>query len=117
MDTKLDGAQKLYDKGKYRAALALYEAETGANPNNALAHEGMAKTLYRLGRHVEAWSEATKALEIDPTLVISHFVRCDILLIQQNCKMAEKEMREVVKLHPDLDYVYNKLADILILDF
>lgn len=69
--TPLD-AKALVEKGDLEAALRLYEEVISANPQNALAYHNASAIQADLGND-------SKALELDPSLVLPHLTRAYIL--------------------------------------
>jgi tetratricopeptide (TPR) repeat protein len=119
MDTKKDitmlRAQIMYNEGDFKSAAMLYEAEILTSPENALAHEGMAKSYIKLGRYSDAWNEASRALEINPNLLIARLVRCDVLISHNNFTEAEAEIRTVIHFDKSCIHAYERLGNILLL--
>lgn len=107
-------AQDLYDRGNFRAAAKLYKSEILANPKNAIAHQGLAKSLGQLGQFPESWVEANLALEIDANLVVPYLVKCSVLVHQRKYAEAEEEARKAIKLDENKANAYIGLGVALI---
>lgn len=71
-DVDLKRAKILLDRGDFNKAFEIYQNIISSEPHNAIAFQYASVALSNLGRYSDALSMSTKALEIDPVLVIPH---------------------------------------------
>jgi Flp pilus assembly protein TadD len=107
---KMDEADKLFKKRKYRKAAALYKEISKIEPENAEAHQNLARCLASLKRNTEAETEILKALELNPQLARPHSTRGWLFLERKDYKAAEDEFREAIRLDSSEPQYFNNLA-------
>jgi suppressor of G2 allele of SKP1 len=93
-------ANALFVDEEYEAALASYTRALEAEPENATYFAHRAAALLRLGQHVDAAADVSKALKIAPTL--KAFVRKgEALFLMEEFDAAALAFRKGLELVPD----------------
>jgi len=100
--TELEAAHEALLTKKYGKALELYQAATRDDPRNAVAFEGMGRTLFELHRHNEATAICLKALDLDATLPLPHVTLAYIYGRQGDLATFKREALEAQRLGPGL---------------
>lgn len=90
-NVQLKRAKVLLDKGDFSKALEIYKSVISSEPHNAVAFQYASVALSNLGRYPDALSMSTKALEIDPALVIPH---ATMALVYDEIGEKEKSRKE-----------------------
>lgn len=111
MNTILAEAKRDYEAGRFEQATKKYRMILDADPENALAHQGLAQCLNRLGQYGEAAVECSRALELDPGLAIAHTILGgSIYFRQQRFEEGEAALRKAIELDPALEEAYVSLG-------
>jgi len=82
-------------------------------PGYAPAHGYYALLLCGFGRFDEALAHAERARQIDPLWLIMPFIVCHILISARQFETAERQMREIMALDPNIDGAYWYLSSTL----
>ncbi|MCR4408584.1 MAG: tetratricopeptide repeat protein [Anaerolineae bacterium] len=112
MDRPLDAAKKDYRVGRYKEAMRKFQEVVKANPDDALAHHGLAASLVGLRRYDEAIKECYRALELNASLATPHAILANIYWQQRQHQKAENELRRALELEPDLAMAHITLGAI-----
>ncbi|MCR4408586.1 MAG: tetratricopeptide repeat protein [Anaerolineae bacterium] len=110
METILAEAKQDYEAGRLKQAAEKYRMILDANPDDALAHQGLAQCLNRFARYEEAIEECNRALELDPGLAIPHSFLGSIYFRQHRFEEGEIEFRRAIELDPALEEAYISLG-------
>jgi len=115
MDAKLTEAKRHYKTGNYRKALRDYQAVLDIEPDNAIAYQGMAQSMSRLGQFGEAEKACCQALELNPNLAIPYAILGGgVYFRQQLWQEAEEALRKAIALDPMIEEAYISLGGVLI---
>lgn len=98
--TKLTEAQSALTAKKYKLAQQLFQVIVKEEPQNALAHQGLAQAMLRMRAYDEALFECSKALELDSNLALPHVVMAYANYGMKNLKTFRAEAREAYRLEP-----------------
>jgi len=109
----LDRANKYYELGNYKEALAIYLTLLSEYKENSDFHERVAKCQYELGMLEDAQQECQIALKLNERPVNSYYLLALILEKKNELAEAEKMLRRAIELDPNLAYLYNSLGVIL----
>lgn len=90
-NVQLKRAKVLLDRGDFNKAFEICQNIISSEPRNAVAFQYASVALSNLGRYPDALSMSTKALEIDPTLVIPHTT---MALVYDEIGEKEKSRKE-----------------------
>jgi tetratricopeptide (TPR) repeat protein len=101
MTDALDQADANFKAGKFKQALKQYQDIIEADPENALAFQGLAAVSYRLNRNGDAVMAARKALELNPKLPIPHSILGDVYDRCHRIDESIDEFRQALALNPD----------------
>jgi tetratricopeptide (TPR) repeat protein len=94
-------AEQDYTDGKFQEAAEKYRMIIEAEPENAIAHQGLAQCLNRLGEFEEAAKECNRALELDTDLAIPYAVLGgSIYFRQRRHRESEAALRKAIALDP-----------------
>jgi tetratricopeptide (TPR) repeat protein len=111
METMLAKAKRDQMAGKFQRAAEKYRRILETDPENALAHQGLAECLNSLGQYEEAAEECNRALELDPELAIPYAVLGGgIYYRQQRFEEGEAALRRAIELDPALEEAYVSLG-------
>jgi tetratricopeptide (TPR) repeat protein len=94
---------------KYSEAHGMFE-KSNSLKNSAEAFEGLAITEFNLNQSALARSSATRAVQMDATLVESRIILCKVLIAESNYKDAQGHLEIVVQKKNDIEYL-KMLAD------
>lgn len=111
----LDKATQYFKTGNLKQALKEYQAIIMADPQNALAFQGLGHTYCKLKRYDEAINAYHKALELDSGLAMSHMNLGVIYGERREFAKGEKEIRQAIELDPKLVQAHVNLGLILAL--
>jgi tetratricopeptide (TPR) repeat protein len=109
---QLDVAKKYHRAGRYKEAIRKFQEMIETDPDNALAHHGLAASLVGLRRYDEAIEECYRALELDASLATPHAILANIYWQQRQHQKAENELRRALELEPDLAMAHITLGAI-----
>jgi tetratricopeptide (TPR) repeat protein len=84
-----------------RESVAYFENQLRTRPDDAVAHNGLAKALGPLGREAEALKHFETAASLDPNLFEPHYYLGLILLNQQRLDRARMEFEQALRLNPE----------------
>lgn len=113
VDEALNQATKNLREGRLQQALKDHQSLVEIDPRNAVAFEGLGRTLYQLGRYDEAITAYRKALELEPSLAIPHADLGNIYYLRRQFPQSEKEYRQAIEIDPKLHAPYMNLGFIL----
>lgn len=113
MTERLEEATKNLREGKFKQALNEYQAIVAADPQNALAFQGLGYAFCQLKRYDEAITAYRKALELNPRLAISHTHLGNIHYLRRQFPESEKEYRQAIELDPNAYAPLTNLGAIL----
>jgi len=80
------------------------------DPNDANAHQFLARTLMGLGRTDEAMASATRAILLDPGNAAHHWTRGMFYFVEQSYPEAEADLREALRREPENNYALGLLG-------
>ncbi len=109
----LTEAQRDFDAKRYTKATEKFRAATTAEPNNALAWQGLARSLSALKRLDDAENAAQCALELDPKLSLPHNTLGLVYLGRKQYAQSEAEFKLALELEPNLAIAWVNLARVL----
>jgi predicted Zn-dependent protease len=101
MKTRLDQANDELRKKHIGPATHLYVELIQTDPENAVAHQGLAACLFASKEYERAGAEAREALRLDEGLEIPHRLLANIHLRQKRFDAYEQELHYLVQRHPD----------------
>lgn len=110
-----DVAWQDFTQGKYRAALSKFEALVNTKAENAQVHIGIACCYGMLNQSEYAIKEASRALELDPSLADPHVILADAHRQMRNYNESEKEIQKALELDFDSAHAHQMLG-LLLLD-
>jgi tetratricopeptide (TPR) repeat protein len=90
-------AAELYRTGKFDSAAQEYNAILEREPNTALAYVGLVRVYLKQKKIAEAYSAATRAMELAPKLDAAHVAIGEAYFRQGKIKEAENEFATLVK--------------------
>lgn len=114
MNMKQYSADKHLMKKDFRAALQNYLEIIQDDPNNGIAHQGVAQCYFALKDHINAASASKKAIELDRSLAIPYTILAKIHIRQQDLDKAFAEASRAYELSPDLEEVANLYGALLL---
>jgi DNA-binding winged helix-turn-helix (wHTH) protein/tetratricopeptide (TPR) repeat protein len=113
-------------KGDARRALQLYQEAASLDPQNALAHAGIARAYGELtfsgalpGRlaYPNAAQAAARALSLDNRLAEAHLAAASVKYrFEWNWREAEHEFRRAIEIEPDSSVAHEEYATLLSLE-
>ncbi len=109
----MNEADDLYARAQYKRAAGLYEQDIQGDPNNALAHQGLARCMFKLQDFGRAWTEANRALELEPRLPILYVLLANVSSARGNPVQAEAQAKHAIDLDPGMWQAYVSLANAL----
>jgi serine/threonine protein kinase len=71
-DHRLDEGNRLFNAGRYKEALAIFEHALQRDPDLVDAYQGKGNTLYSMGRYEEAITAHEEALQRDPSCLSAY---------------------------------------------
>ncbi|MCP4592657.1 MAG: tetratricopeptide repeat protein [bacterium] len=95
----------------FPVAVRRFEQAIRLDPQNARAHDLLARTLLAMGLSEDALRYANRALELDPQLVEAYHTRANILLALDRRDNAELALRKATEVSPDQAQPWLALAD------
>ncbi len=107
----MNQADALYASAQYKRAASLYEQDIQGDPNSALAHQGLARCMFKLQDFGRAWTEASRALELEPRLPIPYVLLANVSSARGNPVQAEAEAKHAIDLDPGMWQAYVSLAN------
>lgn len=93
----------LADQRKYEEAITHLAASLKFHPNNAQAHGNLGRVLSLQGKFAEAQGHFLRALELKPNEKSIRWSYASALAEAGKKGAAAKELREVIRLHPDVE--------------
>lgn len=114
MDEPLDGARRLYQSGRYRKAAEAYRRILAADPDNALAHYGLAACLIAMFRDEEAIRACERALALRPHWALPHVALASIHWRRRRDDLAMAELETALRLDPHLVAAHLLRGEILL---
>jgi hypothetical protein len=91
-----------------------YQLLTRNKPDDAEAHNGLAKALLGLGQEKEAIKHFRAALEIRPDYEEPHFILGYIFRLEKKLNAAEAEYQRVIRINPDNYEAHGNLGLVLL---
>jgi len=90
--TSLEAAQKLYLTGQFEKAVEQYQLLIRANsPDDAAAYAGMARAYLRLKKPDDAYTAASNAVRLNPSLPTAHSALGEVLFRQGQLYDAQEQ--------------------------
>lgn len=107
----LERAAKSAGRGRYEAAIALYEGVLETLPAHTRARRDLAMALMEVGRSQEAKRHLIRVLQLDPKDAWAYLILGNLYLAaEQDLGSAERYYINAVDLAPDDPYIINALA-------
>jgi tetratricopeptide (TPR) repeat protein len=114
MSKQIEEARLLYETKKLDKAIEAYETLVKEYPDNALAHEGLARCFLAKNKTDDAVKESVKALELDGSLLLPHRVLANVYQRQKRFDLYEQELRTIMDRDENLADVNLALGALLI---
>lgn len=111
MKTTLEQADHQFKNNNTELALQLYLEVIQTEPNNALAHQGLARCYLMGKKYNEAFDQAHKALELNPELSIPHRIFANIYLHRRQFDFYEQELNNILAKEPNSSDIYTALGN------
>lgn len=109
--SNLERAAKSARRGRYDAAIALYEACLDVLPTHTEARRELAMSLMEVGKNEEAKRHLIHVLQLDPKDAWAYLILGNLYLSAENdLGSAERYYTSAVDLAPDDPYIINALA-------
>ena len=114
MRKNIEDANKALQDNKIEEAAKLFSQEVKADPNNALARQGLGQCFYKLGEYDLSLEENIEALRLDDNLSKPHIHIAYINWQQGNITKAESHIREAINRDPNSSIGFTALGKILL---
>jgi tetratricopeptide (TPR) repeat protein len=88
-----DVARQLFTQARYYDALAIYEALSQANPDDAYVAASLGATLQMIGERDRARLAYSKAVELDPTLIQAWLNRAEMAAQDGDVEGARRDLQ------------------------
>jgi len=108
-------ANEYYKKGQFYKAIEMHEKTLKANPDDALAYQGLAQCFLQIKRFDQAYYAGKKALELDQELKIPLIVLGAVYLKKNQLNDAEMIVEKALSLDPDLEEAYFLLGTLYLM--
>lgn len=109
MQPVLSDAEVAYQGDKLQEAVHLYQTVINAEPDQASAWHGLAKSFYRLGQYDDAVVSARQALKLDPQIADSYVILGVLLLHQGHPHESAAALQQAAQLQPDNKIIHEYL--------
>jgi len=93
----LNSARDLYRSSKLQESLDAYNAILKSDPDVSMAYVGIARVDLKMKNPADAYTAASKALAMSPTLNAAHVAMGEVYFRQGQIDDADKEFRSVVR--------------------
>ncbi|WP_190285605.1 tetratricopeptide repeat protein [Montanilutibacter psychrotolerans] len=107
---QLELAEEQLDRGQVDTAIHSLTRLLGEDPEHAGAHALLALALLRNKRLYAAQTEARRALELEPELLMAQLAAAMIAIAQRRFRDAERQLHDARALYPDAPAVDDALA-------
>jgi tetratricopeptide (TPR) repeat protein len=95
---------------RFKEAVAKYQRILEANPQNAIAHQGLGYSLIGLGRYNEALEACRRAIALNPNLAVAHLNLGYIYHVLKRYQQSEEELKLAIEVDPHLVEAYVTLG-------
>jgi len=105
-------AERYYSSGLYTKAIHIYETILKDKPEDALAHQGLARCYMQVDKIDDSYDECMKALQLNQKLTIPLVTLGSIYLRRENIEEAEQYIRKALRQNPNEADAYIVLSTI-----
>ena len=98
--------------GKYDDARGAFATEFGVDPESASAYLLLSSMLMNANLPEFAAQQATKAVQLSPTLPLAHFTLGEVYLFKSDIEHATVEFEQEKRINPGYAATYDRLGDV-----